>query len=111
MPPMILALASVLLSVVAQFALKAGMKAHAGAAPWLALLQPMVLLGLALYGAGALVWLAVLAKWDVSKAYPLVGIGFALSVVVGYAMCEQFGLARWAGVAFICLGVYLISRT
>ena len=111
MPPMILALASILLSVAAQFALKAGMKVHAGAAPWLALLQPMVLLGLALYGAGAMVWLAVLAKWDVSKAYPLVGIGFALSVLVGYVMGEQFGISRWAGVAFICLGVYLISKT
>jgi multidrug transporter EmrE-like cation transporter len=111
MSPMLLALVSILLSVAAQFALKAGMKAHADAAPWLALLQPMVLLGLGLYGAGAMVWLAVLAKWDVSKAYPLVGIGFALSVAAGHLLGEHVHVTRWVGVAFICLGVYLVSRT
>ena len=38
--------------------------------------------GFMLYGLGAIVWLGVLAKWDVSKAYPLVGLGFLLSALV-----------------------------
>ena len=105
-----MAVVSVLLAVVAQFALRAGMKAHNGAA-WLALVQPMVLVGLALYVAGALAWLSVLARWEVSKAYPLVGLGFALSAMVGYLLGEQMNGARWAGVALICLGVALVGRS
>ena len=110
MNPAALAVVSVLLSVAAQFALKAGMKAHVASA-WLALLQPMVLLGLALYGASALVWLSVLARWDVSKAYPLVGFGFALTAVVGYFIGEELNASRWTGVALICLGVALVGRS
>lgn len=111
MHPLILAVASVMLSVGAQFALKAGMHAHGGGAAWLALLQPMVMFGLLLYGLSALVWLAVLARWDVSKAYPLVGMGFAMSALVGYLLGEQLNAMRWAGVGLICLGVYLVGRS
>jgi multidrug transporter EmrE-like cation transporter len=111
MHPLLLAVASVMLSVGAQFALKAGVRASAGGAVWAALLQPMVLFGLCLYALSAVVWLAVLARWDVSKAYPLVGMGFAMSAVVGYWLGEPMNAARWAGVALICAGVYVVSRS
>ncbi len=110
MNPAALAVVSVLLSVSAQFALKAGMKVPPTPA-WLALLQPMVLIGLALYGLSAVVWLSVLARWDVSKAYPLVGFGFVLTALVGYFIGEQLSAPRWAGVALICLGVMLVGRS
>lgn len=84
---------SIVLSVAAQFALKAGMNSaavkNATASEWklqtlqVALAQPGVILGFVLYGLGALVWLVVLSKWDVSKAYPMVGLGFALSLAIG----------------------------
>lgn len=105
-----LAVISVLLSVAAQFALKAGVKSHP-AAGWLFVLQPMVLLGLALYGLGAIVWLSVLSRWDVSKAYPLVGMGFVLTAIVGFFIGEELSAPRWAGVALICLGVALVGRS
>jgi multidrug transporter EmrE-like cation transporter len=111
MQTVILAVLSILLSVAAQFALKAGARACAGCAAWAMALQPMVLFGLCLYGLSAVVWLSVLAKWDVSKAYPMVGFGFAISVGVGAALGEPVTAARWAGVALICAGVLLIGRT
>ena len=84
-----IALVSICLSVVAQFCLKAGMSSAtvktALADPLapktvLALAtNPYLLAGFALYGLGAVVWLSVLARWDVSKAYPFVGLGFALT--------------------------------
>jgi len=64
-----------------------------------------------LYGLGAVVWLGVLSKWEVSKAYPLVGLGFAMTAVVGMLLGEQVSLLRFAGVALICSGVVLIART
>lgn len=101
------ALASIMLSVIAQFMLKAGMSSPAAQAALseplalptaLAILSsPKVLAGFLLYGLGAIIWLAVLARWDVSKAYPLVGLGFAITVVVGLVMGEQVTLVRATG--------------
>lgn len=118
---LLIALISVLLSVAAQFTLKAGMGSEAVRS---ALGQPfglrsaftilgngMVLSGFALYGLGAIIWLAVLAHWDVSKAYPLVGLGFVLTLVIGLAAGEHVSTVRAAGVLLIAVGVYLVSRT
>jgi len=116
-----IALASIALSVAAQFTLKAGMSS---AAVKSALEQPFsivtafdvltnrfVFAGFALYGIGAVVWLGVLARWDVSKAYPLVGVGFGLTAVVGAMMGEQITLTRLLGIALICTGVFFVSRS
>jgi multidrug transporter EmrE-like cation transporter len=111
MHPWILAVVSVLLSVAAQFALKAGMKGQADAVIWKALLQPLVMVGFLLYGLGAVVWLSVLARWDVSKAYPLVGLGFVLTALVGWCLGEQLSLQRWLGLALIVAGVALVARS
>ncbi|MEP6829195.1 MAG: EamA family transporter [Rhizomicrobium sp.] len=70
-----------------------------------------ILTGFLLYGLGAIVWLAVLSKWDVSKAYPLVGLGFVLSLAVGFLIGEQITAIRVVGVAFICLGIMLVARS
>lgn len=111
MPGWVMALISVSLSVAAQFTLKAGMRGQAEASLQQQLLQPLVLGGFLLYGLSAVVWLSVLARWEVSKAYPLVGLGFALSVVIGLLAGEQVGALRWLGVALICAGVVCVSRS
>lgn len=114
------ALLSIALSVMAQFSLKAGMGALrqqpvpagdllgwvlAGATNlWL-------LLGFALYGLGAVLWLRVLAEWDVSKAYPLVGLGFILTAVVGWWAGEQVGAFRLLGIVLIAAGVFCVGRS
>lgn len=116
-----IALSSIVISVAAQFLLKAGISSTASRA---LLAQPLtfetvlrlvtdrlVLGGLLLYGLGALAWLGVLSRWDVSKAYPLVGLGFALAVAVGTIAGEQIGPARVIGVALICAGVWIVART
>lgn len=117
----LIACASIAFSVAAQFMLKIGMvnaRAAASAARssgWDSLLsaaaQPAVWAGFALYGAGAIVWLRVLAEWDVSRAYPLVGLGFVATACIGIAMGEAVSLQRFAGVALICAGVYLVGRS
>jgi multidrug transporter EmrE-like cation transporter len=117
----LVALVSIALSVAAQFALKAGMSSIPVKA---ALAQPIsvanafqvisngfVFGGFVLYGVGAVVWLAVLSRWDVSKAYPLVGFGFVLTAVVGAALGEQVSLVRSLGILLICAGVFVVSRT
>ena len=117
----VIAIISVLISVAAQFSLKAGMSsAPVTAAMSQAitlrsavqiLFQPGVFFGFALYGAGAVVWLKVLSEWDVSKAYPLVGLGFAATAVIGLLMGEAVSAKRLLGVGLICLGVVLVARS
>jgi len=116
-----IAVASVIMSVVAQFFLKSGMERIAGQGEPLdiyslngllsAFSNLYILLGFSLYGMGAVVWLGVLSKWDVSKAYPLVGMGFLLTVLIGFLFGEDVTLHRVTGVAFISLGVWLVAAS
>jgi len=121
MPPLAIALISISLSVAAQFLLKAGMS---GATIQAALAQPLtlrsvalivadksVLAGFVLYALGAVLWLGVLARWDVSKAYPLVGLGFVATLAVGAILGETVTALRMAGVMLIVVGVWIVSRT
>ena len=121
MKTLYIAILSIALSVMAQFSLKTGMSG-AGVKAMMAeprsfmtlihiLTDKYVLGGFLLYGLGAVIWLGVLSKWDVSKAYPLVGLGFALTVVVGLMLGEQVSLLRAGGVALICAGVFLVARS
>ena len=116
-----LAFTSIVLSVAAQFALKAGVSSASVArlsstprssSSWLSAgTEPMLLGGLALYGLSAFVWLMVLAQWDVSKAYPIVGVGFVMTAVVGYFIGEQVTAMRLIGVALICIGVAIVGKS
>jgi multidrug transporter EmrE-like cation transporter len=116
-----LAVTSIVMSVAAQFSLKAGMTEIKAAAPsaeplGLQVLLPFLtnkflLLGFLLYGLGAMVWLGVLAKWDVSKAYPIVGLGFLLSVAVGFALGENVTLFRTFGVLLVVAGVSIVAAS
>lgn len=114
---LILILLSVGLSALAQIAMKAGVSG-ASAPPasgllgsYLAMLtSPRVLLGLACYGLGALIWLRVLTMMDVSQAYPFVALGFVLTMVLGFVLLgETPHLTRLLGAGFILVGVWLVG--
>lgn len=117
-----LALVSITLSALAQVALKAGMGgagvraaiAEGGAAGILraVVLSPGVVGGLFLYGIGTLLWLAVLARAELSQAYPFVGLSFVLTAVLGYFIfADAMTPARIAGIALIVAGVVLVGRS
>jgi multidrug transporter EmrE-like cation transporter len=117
----LLAILSVGISVAAQFSFKAGvgpLKALLANKPlWsldfvIGLATNMGLLsGFVLYAVGAIIWLGVLASWDVSKAYPLVGFGFVLTLIVGHMLGEAISAPRIAGVILICMGVVVIAKS
>jgi drug/metabolite transporter (DMT)-like permease len=121
MNTLIIAIASITLSVSAQFLLKAGMGSLAvkqtlnEPTTWKTLLtvltNPHIFAGFMLYGIGAIVWLGVLSRWEVSKAYPLVGLGFVLTLLVGLLNGEQITTTRVIGVMLISSGVFLVGRS
>ena len=117
----VLILTSVGLSALAQILLKTGMsKADIGSSlaqqRWsdsflLIASNPWVVSGLVLYFLSAAVWLLVLARVEVSFAYPFVGLGFILTMVLGWwLMGDSIGLQRAAGTLLITLGVILVAR-
>ncbi len=121
MNTLLIAVLSIAFSVAAQFSLKTGMSGEAVKAilaqtftirtAFVVFTDKYVLGGFLLYVLGAVVWLGVLSKWDVSKAYPLVGLGFVFTVAIGWIIGEQVTLMRALGVAFICAGVFLVGRS
>lgn len=115
-----IAILSIVFSVAAQFSLKAGMSSDGVRAlltqsysfrTFYILLDKYIFTGFLLYGLGAIIWLSVLSKWDVSKAYPLVGLGFVFTIIVGYLLGEQISLLRVVGVVLICAGVFLVGKS
>lgn len=74
--------------------------------------SPLVLLGLALYGIGALAWIAVLSRLDLSYAYPFLALNFVLIALVSQLILgESIPLLRWLGISVICVGILLIARS
>lgn len=105
-----LILVSVTLSALAQISFKFGVDA-AGGRLLDALLTPGVLVGLALYGLGTLLWLSALGRVEVSQAYPFVGLGFVLTAALGGMLFGDAVTAqRLLGMVLVGGGIVLIAR-
>jgi drug/metabolite transporter (DMT)-like permease len=73
--------------------------------------NPFVLGGFAFVFGGALFWLAVLSRWPLSLAYPLLSISYIIGIILSVIFLgEKVGWAQVLGVFVIILGVYLVSR-
>lgn len=73
---------------------------------------PFVIIGFICYGVGALLWLVVLSKTELSYAYPMVSLSYII-VILGSIMLfnEDVSLLRWIGVILVCLGVCIVARS
>lgn len=118
---LLLILLSVLLSAIAQITLKMGMSSPIiqqaiASASNLAVFQSIstnlyVLGGLTLYFASAAVWLFVLAKVDVSFAYPFVGLGFIATMLLAYFINgEVLSTTKIIGTLCIAIGVAIVAQ-
>jgi multidrug transporter EmrE-like cation transporter len=115
-----LVLTGVLLNAFAQLLLKMGTN-RAGSlefsmgAAWETGLKIMsqwpFLLGFSFYGISLVVWIAALTRVPVTVAYPMLSIGYVVNALIArYWLGEQLTGTGWAGIAFICVGVWLIAR-
>ena len=68
--------------------------------------------GMICYGVSIVVWLYVLAKTEVSYAYPFLSLGYIITAIAGYAFfSENLSINRIVGILVICIGVVLISKS
>lgn len=119
MNPIIVILATVTLSAVAQVALKSGVSAlkladtqGVSGLMMAAAASPFIWLGLVIYGLSILAWLWVLSKVDVSFAYPFVGLSFILTAVMGAVLLDEtVSPLRLAGICLVACGCALIAQS
>ena len=99
----------ILAGIAGQMLLKAGADAPTLVAQ---VLRPSSLLGLALYGSAAFMYMFALRKIPVSVAFPSVSLSYAIVAVLAYFLFgEPFGLKQAGGIALIMGGVILINQT
>ncbi|MGA2795220.1 MAG: hypothetical protein ABSE69_17160 [Roseiarcus sp.] len=108
-----------LIASVAQIMLKAGIAAATQgksldpadmAAVARVVLTPMVFAALLLYGAAAIVWIAILARLPLSTAYPILGLTFVfVPLLSALLLREPVSAAQLGGAALIVIGVALVN--
>lgn len=69
-------------------------------------------IGMGCYVLSVGIWLVVLAKTEVSLAYPLLSIGYIITAIIGYFFLhENVNLVRMVGIFVVCIGIIIISRS
>ena len=77
-----------------------------------ALLNPMVILSLALAFIAALAWIAAVSKVELSFAYPFTSLGYIFVLLLSSLIFkEQIPAVRWIGVVIIGIGVFIVARS
>ncbi len=73
---------------------------------------PWVMVGFLLYGLSSVLWLDVLSKLDFSLAFPMVGLTYVFTLLIGrFFFHETIGWERMLGVTLILGGVFFLARS
>lgn len=113
-------LISVLTSIIGQLLLKKGMNDLGSitlsmnqflGTTWKMITNPYVFIGLVIYLAGTIFWLAALSRVDLSYAYPFASLSYVFMLVASWMMFdEKITLSRIVGTVVIGIGVLLIYK-
>jgi multidrug transporter EmrE-like cation transporter len=114
----LLGLVSIMLLSAGQTSLKYGLNAIGGVSladglSFLKLFQtPWVIVGFVLYALSSILWLDVLSKLDFSLAFPMVGLTYVFTLLIGrFFFGETIGWERMLGVALIIFGIFFLARS
>ena len=116
-----LILLSVTLAALAQLTLKHGTdQVTAGSGPLqlgseslrAIVTTPTIWAGLVLFGLSAVVWIVVLSRTSLSFAYPFASLTYVLILMADrFVLDQEVPALRYAGVAFIVVGIVLVAQT
>ena len=124
--PFVLLCCSIVLSAAAQLLMKAGMLEYRSVADTLifdfnqlphqlqlhASLLLWLLAGFTCYGLSMLAWLLALTRYDISYAYPMLGLSYVLvylGAVSWPLIGEAFSFERTLGIVLVLVGVALVN--
>lgn len=114
----VILLASILLGSLAQLSLKKGMSLIGGVTiidlvrtPGRFFFMPWLHLGAVLYAASLALWLVVLSRMELSRAYPMVSLGYLVTFALGaFLFHESIAPAKIGGLLLIMAGVALLAK-
>jgi len=100
-------LAGVAFAAIGQVALKVGAD---GKQALVEFFNAWIVLGLACYGAGTLLWIFSLSRAGLTVVYPFTALTFVLVYLAGIVVFgEQVGYMQLLGVALILVGLYIVA--
>ena len=104
---------AILLLAAAQVLQKRGAVRHLAAGGWRgALVSREILAAIACLALGTALWLAVLYRMDVSKAFPILSAGTILVLIASRVLLsERVSPARWGGAILVAIGVALVAAS
>ena len=71
-----------------------------------------IVVGTAMLALFFFLWLAVLSWEDLSVALPMQALNYVLvAVLAKYILHEEVSPLRWGGIALVCIGVMLITKS
>lgn len=119
MTSFLLLLTSVLLGSLGQFLFRLGMKSFGQVSAsdvfkqlFSILLTPQIFSGFVLFGLSSILWLSVISKNQLSYAYPMVSMGYILTLILSRLFLnEHIGIYRIVGTLFIISGVAIIAKS
>jgi drug/metabolite transporter (DMT)-like permease len=69
-----------------------------------------ILFGIFLYTVSVFLWLGAMSTLDVSFMYPLLSLGYVVTAILAFILIgENVTLIRWAGIALVLAGCFLIT--
>ena len=75
-------------------------------------LEPHILSGVVCYVVSLVVWIMALSRVEVSVAYPMLSIGYAVNAIAAYYLFgEAVTPIRLIGIGVIILGVFIVARS
>jgi len=75
-------------------------------------LEPHILGGVVCYVVSLVVWIMALSRVEVSVAYPMLSIGYAVNAIAAYYLFgEAVTPIRLIGIGVIILGVFIVARS
>ena len=79
---------------------------------WKLATEPRIVAGVVCYVIGVAVWIVALSRVEVSIAYPMVSIGYAVNAVAAwYLFGEAVTRSRLIGIGIIAIGVYIVTQS
>jgi drug/metabolite transporter (DMT)-like permease len=72
---------------------------------------PFVFSGLVLYAFTAILWLYILSKIPISRAYPIQALAYPLVLIAAKIMFnENITMSRWFGIGIIVAGIIVVAQ-
>jgi len=73
--------------------------------------SPLILSGLFLYALTTILWLYILTKMPINRAYPISALAYpAVLLISKFLFNENVTVMRWIGTGIICIGIVMVVQ-